>query len=270
MSRPLLAALVGILLAVTAYYGTLLYLGARPLDAFRPRSRPTDWPVPENAANHPFWVHFPDIQGKSPDRRTAAIETLLALDRDQLPHPAKRPSAWDMDFRAHVRALLWRLYRGRPFRVDGLELHLAYANAEPIRAGRPVTLTLAVEPVGGLTRPRLTLDLDRMVQTGARVYLVTRPPGRALPRSATPGTSATSGKTSPTPARPARIRERTPLHYSPFQSIVFRTPGPCTVIAALDLRAVPGKDGPRGLLVSGPLTVQVMADVVANRPPEKP
>jgi len=254
MLRALLILVIGFLIAAAAYTGTTAFLHMRLDEPFRSRTVPRVWPLPDSTEPHPFWPRFPDLGSPKPERRDAALEALLRLEADRLPHPARKPEAWPLALRIQAHALLWRLYRGKAYRLEGLELDLSRPAPEPLKVGAPPGFRLTLENVrGAYPRSRVLPDLDRLVQAGARIHVVTRPPGRLRlgPPPATPDR----------PIEPARLRGVVPLSYAPLDQAAFTAPGDCSVVVAVDLTDARLADLrlPRGILVSNALRIRVTA-----------
>jgi len=252
MLRALFCLLLGFLVAAAAYSGTAAFLRIRLTEPFRSRAVPPAWPLPDSTEPHSFWPRFPDLRSAKPEQRDAALGVLLALPADRLPHPTRKPRTWPLPLRIQAQALLWRLYRGKAYRVDGLELRLRRASPEPVRAGEPAGLRLTLENrSASVRRARFLTDLDQLVRAGARVQVVTRPPLKLRLGPAPPPPDR--------PGEPERVRGVAPLAYAPLRQAAFTAPGEYAVVVAVDLNDahVPDLKLPRGILVSDTLRVRV-------------
>jgi hypothetical protein len=218
-------------------------------DPFPRRHPPPGWPVPPDGPPHPAWPCFAELRSERPDRREAGLAALLALEPAELPHPSRRPAAWDPELRGFARTLLWRLYRRFPYRVDGLEIRLEHRGDEPPRVGAPAGLGLTVRNIDGLRRPRFPVHLDHLEQIGGRLLLFSRPAG-----SLRPGRAASVPDDAP-PLEP--VRDSREVRAAALDGATFGAPGVHEVVAVVDLTDAKDRQLPCGLLVSNRLRLEV-------------
>ncbi|MBN2489461.1 MAG: hypothetical protein JXQ29_01240 [Planctomycetes bacterium] len=242
---------MSLLVAAAAYHGTARLLGDRALDPLARRRAPPAWPLPPAGPPHPAWPRLADLRSPDVAQRETGLAALLALRPGDLPHPAHRPEAWSAELRGFARTLLWRLYRGQPYRLDGLEIRLERPEAGPARAGAPAGLRLTARSIDGMRRPRFPIHLDGLEEIGGRLELFCRP-HNALTTVVPPAESRT-------PALELEpVHDVRPLVSSRLAAATFRAPGDHVIVAVVDLEDAAGPGVPRGLLISNALPVTVV------------
>lgn len=248
--RLLLCFLFGVAVSAGAFLVTNLVLGVRDMNPLAARVLEPAWPLPESTQPHPLWTRFPDLRCPDGKRRTAILTDLLRLERRRLPHPARKPGSWDLSMRIQAHALLWRLYRGRGYRVSGLELRLEGPKSGSVVAGTPANIRLVVEAVYGRKITGFPADLGRLLEAGGRLHVIARQ-GKAPVPAPAPG-----NETPMPPSRPV-TRGQMHLHHAPLERAVFPEAGTCSLVVALDLTDVDLEKTPQGILVSNALEVRV-------------
>jgi hypothetical protein len=255
VSRPLLYLLFAVLLGAGGYWVVWLTLGGLGDDPYGKRPRAPEWPVPANAGSHRFWGAFDAMRGPDRDARRRVWLDLLGADRGDLPHPAARPSDWPLADRVFVRALLWRLWRGRSFRHGGLELRVDRADDEVPRAGGPCGLRLTMAPVAYHRHTRFPRDLAGLLAAGADLYWLASPEsGRPCVPLPAPAREPVAGG-----GAPQRIGKGLVLAAPGLAALPWGKAGDVKLRVVLDLTHAAVEDDrvPRGVWVSAPVTFRV-------------
>lgn len=258
LARPLLYLLFAVLVGTGAYWVAVISLGGLRDNPFRRLVVAPTWPLPADAAAHPFWARFPDLRSADYDKQHAAWQTLLAYDRTELPHPAAKPAAWPLADRIFAHALLWRLWRGKSFRAGGLEFRLdREENAPPPRMDEPAGFRLGMVATAGTGRVRFPRDLRMLLDAGAELHFISQPPaGLACPPFSTAARDHPPRADEPRPVHAPLV-----LHAPRIAALPLLSAGQSSLRIVLDLTRVVINDPrvPRGIWVSNALVLDVAA-----------